>query len=129
MLQAGQQRCSLAVKGAILLASVFPLIGTEASAQMFRLNGVYIANDGTQLLVEAVPTNRGERLTLMLLNRELRVSRTDTKKPFVYSHDSCELIINPRKKANRYEISIEAFGTCRGDDQVYDGLNISYEKH
>ena len=95
---------------------------------MFRLNGVYVANDGSQLLVEAVPVNRGEKLTLILLNRELTVSRADTKNPFVYRHDSCELVIYPTRRGNKYAISIEAFGTCRGDDQVYDGLNTSYEK-
>jgi hypothetical protein len=111
---------------AIVLGLVATCAIDAAHAQMRRLNGNYVASDGSRLLVEAVPVNRGERLTLIVANTELSVERNDSGKPFVYRHDACELVIFPHLVGRKQAISIEAFGTCVGVDKPFDGLNIAY---
>jgi hypothetical protein len=99
-----------------------------ARAQVRRLNGIYVASDGSRLLVEAVPVNRGEKITLIVADTELSVERKDPGKPFVYRHDACELVILPYLVGRKQAMSIEAFGTCTGMDKPFDGLNISYTR-
>lgn len=113
---------------AILLGFGAVCATDAAHAQVRRLNGIYVANDGSQLLVEAVPVNRGEKITLIVANTELSVERKDPGKPFVYRHDACELVVFPYFVGRKQAISIEAFGTCIGVDKPFDGLNISYSR-
>jgi hypothetical protein len=100
----------------------------DASSQIRRLNGTYAANDGSQLLVESVPVNQGEKLTLILAGVEISVSRNNGAKSFVYSHKGCTLVIMPYLVGRKQAISVEASGRCVGSDAPFGSLNISYER-
>lgn len=117
----------VAIFVAAIFGPVFLAVGAIAEP-VGTLNGIYSANDGSKLLVEEVPVNDGQRLTLAVHDVELSVWRRHPGDAFRYQHNGCDLTIVTTGKDRTQAFSIDATGHCAGRDAPFDGLSIRYDR-
>ncbi len=115
------------VSATAICLSIFLTAGASA-APAGTLNGTYAANDGSTLLVEEVPVNDGQRLTLVLRGVELSVWRKHADDVFRYRHDGCDLAIVTTGAGDTQAFSVDAGGHCAGKDAPFRNLSIRYER-
>jgi len=116
-----------AISAAAVAASAFLSVGAIA-VTVGTLNGIYTANDGSTLLVEEVPVNDGQRLTLIIHDVELSVWRKRPSDVFRYQHNGCDLTIVATGKGRTQAFSIDGTGRCTGRDAPFDSLSIRYDR-
>lgn len=93
---------------------VFVLGSALAAAQSRSLNGRYFGEGDPNiiLLVEMVPFNDGDSLTVIAGDRELHAFRKSGGGAFLYSKDGCAMSFTPQRTRGRQQLVVEATDEC-----------------
>lgn len=114
----------------ILAAIAFPcLICAAAEAQVKQFNGRYTAESDPNifLLIEGVPWNDREQLTVITQGKELRAFRSSPQGAFLYNESGCAISFTPQRVRGKQIMIVEMADTCRGHLPL-GGLTGSYLK-